>query len=217
MRPADAPAADDTDAAGRVVVWWISRQRRRLRLRELLLGACLPVLIIAALWTLDDSAKYRPGVLLLLGCVVAAVVAGVRAAVLAGLLSTLALWWVFTPVEKSWDLASSGDVVGVVLFVAAVAGVILLEYRLERLRESERLERQLSETLLDQSPIAMAVFDHQLRYERVNRPMAEMNGFIAGRARRYATGRSQPDRRPALRTPAATGQRQRASRSPTTT
>ena len=176
-RPDDAPASDDTDAVGRVVVRWISRQRRRLRLRELLLGALLPSCIIAALWTLDDSAKYRPGVLLLLGCVVAAVVAGVRAAVLAGVLSTLALWWAFTPVEKSWTIASRGDVVGIFLFLAAVGGVILLEYRLEVLRESERLERQLSETLLDQSPIAMAVFDHQLRYQRVNRPMAEMNGF----------------------------------------
>ncbi len=174
-RPANAPAADDTVAQGRVAQW-ISRQRRGVRQRELLLGACVPVLIIAALWTLDDSERYRPGVLLLLGCVLAAIVAGVRAAVMAGLLSTFALWWAFTPVEKSWSIASRGDVLGLVLFVAAVAGVILLEFRLEHVRESERLERQLTETLLDQSPIAMAVFDHQLRYERVNRPMAEMNG-----------------------------------------
>ncbi len=169
-------AADDTDAEGRVVVRWISRQRRRLKLRELLLGACLPALIVSVLLTLDDSAKYRPGVLLLLGCVLAAVIAGVRAAVIAALLSTFALWWAFTPVEQSWTFASRGDVFGVALFVVAVGGVILLEFRLEQLRESERLERQLSETLLDQSPIPMAVFDHQLRYERVNRPMAEMNG-----------------------------------------
>ncbi len=159
-----------------VVVRWISRQRRRLRLRELLLGACLPGFIIAALWTLPDSAKYRPGVLLLAGCLLAAIVAGVRAAALAGVLSAIALWWLFTPVERSWTIASRGDALGLVLFVVAVGGVILLEYRLEELRESERLERQLSATLLDQSPIAMAVFDHQLRYQRVNRPMADMNG-----------------------------------------
>ncbi|MEP7112179.1 MAG: SpoIIE family protein phosphatase, partial [Ilumatobacteraceae bacterium] len=121
-----------------------------------------------------------PGVLLLLGCVVAAVVAGVRAAAISGVVSVPALWWAFTPTEKSWSIASRGDLFGIVVFVAAVAGVILLEYRVEELRESERLERQLSETLLDQSPIAMAVFDHQLRYQRVNQPMAEMNGLSAG-------------------------------------
>jgi PAS domain S-box-containing protein len=174
---ASGPAADDTDAVGRVVVRWISRQRRRLKPRELLLGACLPIFIISALWTLADFAKYRPGVLLLLGCVVAAIVAGVRAAAIAGVLSTVALWWLFTPVEKSWAVATRADAFGVVLFVVAVAGVLVLGYQLEELRESQRLERQLSETLLDQSPIAMAVFDHQLRYQRVNRPMAEMNGF----------------------------------------
>ncbi|MEP7115140.1 MAG: GAF domain-containing protein, partial [Ilumatobacteraceae bacterium] len=76
-RPVSAPQADDTDAVGRVVVRWIARQRRRLRPRELLLGAGLPVLTTAVLASMNDSTKYLPGVLLLLGCVVAAVVAGV--------------------------------------------------------------------------------------------------------------------------------------------
>jgi PAS domain S-box-containing protein len=177
--PTGCPAGDDTDAVGRVVVRWISRQRRRLKLRELLLGVCLPLFTTSALWTLDNAAKYRPGVLLLLGCVVAAVVAGVRAAAVAAVLSTAALWWAFTPEAKSWSLATDGDALGLALFVAAVGGVILMQYRLEVFRESERLEHQLNETLLDQSPIPMAVFDHQLRYQRVNRPMAEMNGFTA--------------------------------------
>jgi PAS domain S-box-containing protein len=174
---ASAPAADEIDAGNGVVRRWAARQLRRLRPRELLLGACLPGFTTAALWTLDDAAKYRPGVLLLLGCVVAAVVAGARAAALAGVLSTVALWWAFTPVTRSWTIASQGDLFGVILFAVAVSGLILLEIRLEKVRESERLERQLSETLLDQSPIAMAVFDKHLRYQRVNRPMAEMNGF----------------------------------------
>lgn len=178
-QPVESDHADDTDAVGRVVVRWITRQRRRLRPRELLLGVAVPVLTTVLLASIDDSAKYRPGVLLLLGCVVAAVVAGVRAAAFSAMVSVPALWWAFTPTEKSWTIASRGDLLGIVLFMAAVAGVILLDYRLEELRESERLERQLSGTLLDQSPIAMAVFDHQLRYERVNQPMAAMNGVSA--------------------------------------
>jgi PAS domain S-box-containing protein len=99
--------------------------------------------------------------------------------VFSAVVSVPAVWWAFTPTAKSWSIASRGDLLGIVLFVAAIAGVILLEYRLEELRESQRLEHQLSETLLDQSPIAMAVFDHQLRYERVNEPMAAMNGVSA--------------------------------------
>ena len=178
-QPPTASAADDRALARRVAVRWIVSQRRRFRPRELLLGAGLPVLTSLVLRRLDDAAKYRPGVLLLLAVVVAAIVAGVRAAALSGVLSTMALWWAFTPTESSWSLASRGDLFGVVLFVAAAGGVILLEVRLERIRESERLERQLSETLLAQSSSAMAVFDDQLRYQRVNQPMAEMNGLTA--------------------------------------
>jgi PAS domain S-box-containing protein len=174
------PSAADEDAAGaRVAVRWLAAQRRRVRLPELMLGAGLPLLTTEILRLVDDPAKYRPGVLLLLGIVVAAVVAGVRAAALSAVLSGLALWWAFTPTENSWSLASRGDALGVLLFIAAAAGVIVLEYRLEQIRESERLERQLSETLLAQSPSAMAVFDGQLRYQRVNQPMAELNGRTA--------------------------------------
>lgn len=180
-QPTSESLADDSAAAAGVVARWVARQRRRLRPRELLLGAGPPVLTLATLGPLDDAAKYRPGTLLLVGCVVAAVVAGMRAALIAGVLSTLALWWAFTPTEYSWSVASRADLVGLILFVAAVSGVILLEFRLEAVRESERLERQLSETLLDQSPIAMAVFDHRLRYQRVNQPMADLDGVtVAG-------------------------------------
>ena len=178
-QPPTASAADDRALARRVAVRWIVSQRRRFRPRELVLGAGLPVLTSVVLRRLDDPAKYRPGVLLLLAVVVAAIVAGVRAAALSGVLSSMALWWAFTPTVSSWSMASRADFFGVVLFVAAAGGVILLEVRLERIRESERLERQLSETLLAQSSSAMAVFDDQLRYQRVNQPMAEMNGLTA--------------------------------------
>ena len=178
-QPPTASAADDRALARRVAVRWIVSQRRRFRPRELLLGAGLPVLTSVVLRRLDEAPKYRPGVLLLLAVVVAAIVAGVRAAALSGVLSSLALWWAFTPTESSWSLASRGDFFGVALFIAAAGGVIVLEVRLERIRESERLERQLSETLLAQSSSAMAVFDDQLRYQRVNQPMAEMNGLTA--------------------------------------
>jgi PAS domain S-box-containing protein len=153
--------------------------RHRHRFRELFVGAGLPILITAVLGPVDDSAEYHPVVLLLLGCVVAAVVAGVRAAALSGTLSAVALWWAFTPVDRSWVIATRGDGLGIALFGAAAAGVVLLQYRLEAVRHSERAQRVLSESMVQQSPVAMAVFDRQLRYQRVNEPMAEMNGVSA--------------------------------------
>jgi PAS domain S-box-containing protein len=178
-QPTDGAAAERDVAPGRSWRRLLAVQRRRFSVAELLLGAGLPALITAILAPVDDSAKYHPGALLLLGCVVAAAASGVRAAMLSGALSTLALWWAFTPRELSWSISSRGDAVGIALFLAAVAGVILLVQRLDTARQSERLEHQLSETLLDQSPVAMAVFDRQLRFQRVNRSMVEMNGRSA--------------------------------------
>ncbi len=178
-RRPNASIAEDHGSAARGVVGWLAGQRRRIGLRQIVLGAGLPLLLTLVLRPLGDAANYRPGVLLLLGVVVAAVVAGARAAALSGVVGSLALWWALTPKLSSWSLASNADVVGVALFLVVAGGVVLLEHRLERMRESERLERQLSETLLAQSPSAIAVFDEQLRYQRVNQPMAEMNGVTA--------------------------------------
>lgn len=105
------------------------------------MGAVFPVLITVVLSPLDDSATYRPTSLLLLGCVVAAAIAGIGAAVVCAVLSTIALWWGFTPPVRSWQISSTADVVGIGLFVAAVAGVILLVHRLDEVRQSEPLER----------------------------------------------------------------------------
>ena len=105
------------------------------------MGAVFPVLITVVLSPLDDSATYRPASLLLLGCVMAAAIAGIRAAVVCAVLSTIALWWGFTPPVRSWQISSTADVIGIGLFVAAVAGVILLVHRLDEVRQSERLER----------------------------------------------------------------------------
>ncbi|MHB1091080.1 MAG: PAS domain-containing protein, partial [Ilumatobacteraceae bacterium] len=153
--------------------------RRWFRLREILVGAGPPALITAVVGSMNDSAKFHPGALLLLGCVLAAVFSGVRAAILSAVASMAALWWAFTPSEMSWRFATRSDAIGVALFLAALIGVILLVFRLDEVRNKERLERQFSDLLLEQSPVAMAVFDRDLRFRRVNRPMAEMNGRAA--------------------------------------
>lgn len=147
-----------------------------LGLKEIVWGAGPPVIVTAALWSLTDSVAYRPAALLLLGCVVAAVVAGTRSAVLCAVSSAVALWWEFTPPEHSWRIASLHDGAGVLIFVAATVGVIALVVRLEDVRDREHVERQLSDILLEQSPEATAVFDRELRFRRVNDSMAAMNG-----------------------------------------
>lgn len=120
---------------------------RRPAYREFLFGAVSPVLITAVLSPFEDSTTYRPTSLLLLGCVVAAVIAGIRAALVCAALSAVALWWGFTPPVRSWRVSSTADLVGIGLFVAALAGVILLVHRLDGVRQSERLDRE--ETGLD--------------------------------------------------------------------
>jgi PAS domain S-box-containing protein len=176
------PASTVDAATGRArPTRWLAGLRNGFGVRQVLLGIGLPACVVAALGPVDGSGAYRPGAALLIACVVAAVIGGVRAAALAGLVSTVALWWAFTPQPRSWRVASSGDAVGIGMFLAATIGVAWLELRLDRARRSQRLERQLSETLLDQSPIAMALFDRDLRYQRVNQPMAHMNGLAAGK------------------------------------
>lgn len=171
-----ATPAPDVPTAGRPA---ITRRLRSLkqpaRAREILLGAALPLAITAAVAPFDENSKLRPAVLLLLGCVIAAVLGGFRAALLGAVISTLALWWSFTPPESSWLLNDAGNAVGVLLYLATVLGVVQLVLRLDDARSEERLERLLSDTLLNESPVAVAVLDEHLRFERVNRPMADLH------------------------------------------
>ncbi|MEO7370585.1 MAG: SpoIIE family protein phosphatase [Ilumatobacteraceae bacterium] len=179
-RPVEASDAVNAQAlrsrSSRVFGWL-----RRTRFRELLIGVAPPAIVAAMIGPIDDSARFWPGAVLVVGCVVAALIGGVRAATLAAAVSTVLLWWAFTPPNRSWMFAGWGDFADVGMFVAAATAVVVLQRRLESVRRLQVLERQLSETLLDQSPIAMAVFDRQLRYQRVNGPMAQMNGVAAAR------------------------------------
>ena len=175
-RRVDIPPIDERDAPVSSLLKTIVGTFRWFRLRELLIGVGPPALITAILGSMSDSAKFRPATLLLLGCVLAAVFGGVRAAILSAVASTVSLWWAFTTPEMSWKFVTRSDAIGVALFFTALVGVIWLVLRLDLTRNQERLERQLSDSLLDQSPIAMAVVDRELRFRRVNRPMAEMHG-----------------------------------------
>lgn len=157
----------------------VARQRRRERTRHWLaavsVGLALPLVALALLLPADDPNRYLPGAIFLLCCVAAAFVAGTAGAVLAGVASSVAIWWGLTRPRYSFRVRAGADVLGLVLFALSAAGVVLVMRRLEIARSLERSERRLSDTLLDQSPVAMAVFDRELRFRRVNQPMAVMN------------------------------------------
>lgn len=150
--------------------------RRWFSVRELIVGAVPPALITLVLGPVAGSEKFRPAALLLLACVAAAIFGGLRSAILSGVASTASLWWAFTPVENSWSFSTKSDAVGIGVFVVALTGVIVLVLRLDAARSREGLERQFSDSLLEDSPIAMAVLDRDLKFRRVNQPMAELNG-----------------------------------------
>lgn len=145
-------------------------------IRGLFFGAVPPAVITVVLSQATDSDKYRPAALLLLACVAAAIFGGLRSAILSGVASTASLWWAFTPIENSWRFATKTDAIGVGIFVVAATGVIILVVRLDSARSKESLERQFSDSLLEDSPIAMAVLDRDLKFRRVNQPMAKLNG-----------------------------------------
>ncbi len=182
-RLADQPAQLGTPTDGRNHRRWLPRVLRgphgRFRMLEVLIGVGPPALITTLLGPVHDVAKYRPGTLLLLACLFAAVFSGVRAAALSGVVSIVGLWWAFTPVERSWSFASRADGLGIAVYGIAVIGVILLVMRLDTARNVQHLERQLSETLLEQSPIAIAVFNRELRFQRVNTLMARISSRSA--------------------------------------
>ncbi len=191
-RSVDATAVDTSGTPRKFVQEIFAEQRRFLRLREVIIGAGPALLITAVLSSVDDYAKYRPGTLLLMGCVLAAVFGGLRAAILSGIASTVALWWAFTPVEDSWRFATPGDAIGIGIFLLANTGVIWLLLRLDHARGQHRLERQFNDSLLEDSPLAMAVFDRDLRFRRVNQPMAEMNGRSAAEHVGHRSGDVNP-------------------------
>ncbi|MEO5973990.1 MAG: SpoIIE family protein phosphatase [Ilumatobacteraceae bacterium] len=175
-RVVDASLDDTSGTPSRYLKGIFVDRPRILRFRDLVIGAGPPALIMVILNLVEEYAKYRPATLLLMGCVFAAVFGGLQAAILSGVISAASLWWAFTPVEDSWRLATPADAIGIGIFLIAIVGVIWLVLRLDEARRQSRLERLFSDSLLEDSPLAMAVFDRELKFRRVNRSMAEMNG-----------------------------------------
>jgi hypothetical protein len=90
------------------------------------LGIGVPLLVAVLLEPANNPSQYRPGTILLLGCVVVALVAGSFASVLAAITSVVVLWWALTEPYHSFGLQRRVDFLGLLVFAVSTAGVVAL-------------------------------------------------------------------------------------------
>ncbi len=143
------------------------------------LGVGLPVAAAVLLELAPVTLELKPAVVLLVSVLIAALIGQRRAGVLAGLTAIVLVWAQFTEPRFSFRIATWPFAGGVLVFAVSVLLVIWLTERVEDARRRERQERALSDVVIGEAPIGMALFDLDLRYTRVNRAMAEMNGVPA--------------------------------------
>ena len=146
--------------------WW----------QAIVLGVGVPLMAAFLIDQAPDPLDLRPAVVLLLAVLIVALVGGPRAGAVAGLTAIVLVWWEFTEPRFSAEITSWSDAGGVLVFAVSVLLVVGMTERVEDARRREREERALSDVIIGEAPIGMALFDLDLRYTRVNLTMAEMNG-----------------------------------------
>ena len=117
---------------------------------------------------------------LLLAVLIAALVGQQRAGGVAGVTAIVLVWFEFTEPRFSVRITTWSDTSGVLVFAVSVLLVVWMTVRVEQARRRERDERALSDIVIGEAPVGMALFDLDLRFTRVNRALAEMNGLPAG-------------------------------------
>jgi PAS domain S-box-containing protein len=113
-----------------------------------------------------------PFVTLYPAVMLSAYLGGLGPGLLATALCTLAARYFWFEPYRSVSLASAADAGLLAAFAAVCAGVVLLTQALTR-------ERARLDALLDASPVGLGFHDASLRYIRVNRALAEVNGRLA--------------------------------------
>jgi PAS domain S-box-containing protein len=139
-------------------------------------GIGLPVAAALLLELAPAPLDLQPGAVLLLAVLVAALVGQQRAGAVAGITAIVLVWIQFTEPRFSVRITTWSSTSGVLVFAVSVLLVVLMTVRVEDARRRERDERALSDVVIGEAPIGMALFDLDLRFNRVNQAMAEMNG-----------------------------------------
>lgn len=141
----------------------------------LILGAVAPSLLTLAIEQIGHAADRRVGPAFLALVAGVALVAGMRAAMASIVSSLLCLWlWAYPPDPAApLGLASPADLA---LFGGAAALTGLLIARLEAARAGVARASQSLVEFVDRAPIGIALLDRDLRFERVNPTLAEIDG-----------------------------------------
>jgi Stage II sporulation protein E (SpoIIE)/Domain of unknown function (DUF4118) len=126
------------------------------------LGIAVPILVALLLEPANNPSQYRPGSILLLGCVIVAIAAGSFAAVLAAATSIIVLWWALTEPYHSFRLHRRVDLLGLVVFAVSSVGVVALAHlaaaRVDTAKDTDQLRfRSALDAMLDNVVIGSAV------------------------------------------------------------
>jgi PAS domain S-box-containing protein len=109
---------------------------------------------------------------------------GIRAGLLATLVSALGVTWLFIPPRYTLAPPTLSDAVRLAFFVLLSLGASVASRRLRRttralVERQETAARQLAEleATYAHAGVGLCVLDRELRWVRINRQLAEMNGF----------------------------------------
>jgi PAS domain S-box-containing protein len=141
------------------------------------LGVGLPLVTALLLELAPDPLDLQPAAVLLLAVLIAALIGQQRTGAVAGVTAIVVVWLQFTEPRFSGEITTWSSASGVVVFAVSVVLVVLMTVRVEEARRRERDERALSDVVIGEAPIGMALLDLDLRFTRVNQAMADMNGL----------------------------------------
>lgn len=126
-------------------------------------------------WLGDQS----PYLLFVVSVAVTGLYAGVRPALLAGALGTVAAYFCFVPPRYRWGFAGLSDAVGFGVYVLGVAGVILLTHARNRaLEKAEQHRIQAEEILLKTERLSAAGQMASLLAHEINNPLAALTNVM---------------------------------------
>ena len=148
---------------------------RTTRFLDVAIGVLVPTATALGIDSIDDSAGLRPGSLLLAAVALVAVWRGFLAAAICAATSILAVWWHFTEPVDSFRIRGV-DVWGVAVFAATACLVLILVDRNRSSSSRAVAERRLSDALMSEAPVGLALLGTDLRFRRINRHLADMNG-----------------------------------------
>ena len=141
------------------------------------IGVGLPLVAALLLELAPDPLDLQPAAVLLLAVLVAALIGQQRTGAVAGVTAIVLVWFQFTEPRFSVRISTWSTVIGVLVFAVSVLLVVWLTVRVEEARRRERDERALSDVVIGEAPIGMALLDLDLRFTRVNHAMADMNAL----------------------------------------